>query len=151
MVAREEPPTTPLEYVKPIGTGVSLWPSNATTYSYTDDCIAQDSLAKFFQVANNRDSFMHISHTFTHEDENSATYDDVQKEITWNQKWLKQIGLADGKWFSGSGIIPPAITGLHNGDALRAWKENGVVNVVGDNTRSALLNTVSLPPAPGRF
>jgi hypothetical protein len=85
---------------------------------------------------------MHVSHTFTHENENTATYSDVTSEITWNQKWLSQIALANAKWFSPSGIIPPAITGLHNGDALRAWKANGIVNVVGDNTRPVLLNTV---------
>jgi hypothetical protein len=85
---------------------------------------------------------MHVSHTFTHENENSATYSDVISEITWNQKWLTQIAIAKGKWFSPNGIIPPAITGLHNGDALRAWEESGILNVVGDNTRPVLLNTV---------
>ncbi|CAG8980120.1 hypothetical protein HYALB_00013605 [Hymenoscyphus albidus] len=142
-IVRPDPVTVPLEYVKPVGTGTSLWPVDATNYSYADDCLDQDPLSAFFQTPNIRDSFMHVSHTFTHEDENTATYDDVMKEITWNQRWMSQIGFANGKWFSGRGIIPPAITGLHNGDALRAWKEKGIVNVVGDNTRSALLNTVN--------
>ena len=35
------------------------------------------------------------------------------------------------------------ITGLHNGDALRAWKENGIRYAVGDNTRSAIRNQES--------
>jgi hypothetical protein len=29
---------------------------------------------------------------------------------------------------------------LHNADAIQAWMDNGIVNVVGDNTRPALLN-----------
>jgi hypothetical protein len=92
----------------------------------------------------NRDNFLHLSHTFTHEEENNATYSDVLREITWNQKWADQIGLSSAKGWSSRGIIPPAITGLHNADALRAWSENGIVNVVGDNTRPVLRNTVCL-------
>jgi hypothetical protein len=92
----------------------------------------------------NRDNFLHLSHTFTHEEENNATYSDVLREITWNQKWADQIGLSSAKAWSSRGIIPPAITGLHNADALRAWSENGIVNVVGDNTRPVLRNTVCL-------
>ncbi|EPE37164.1 hypothetical protein GLAREA_09327 [Glarea lozoyensis ATCC 20868] len=142
-VQRVDPPQTDLEYIKPIGSGTNFWPLNATSYTYTDDCIAQDPVAKFFLTPATRDSFMHVSHTFTHENENAATYSDVTSEITWNQKWLAQIAIAKGKWFSPNGIIPPAITGLHNGDALRAWKENGILNVVGDNTRPVLLNTIN--------
>jgi hypothetical protein len=93
--------------------------------------------------ATRRDSFSHISHTFTHESLDNASYFDVSKEITWNQAWLAQIGLSNAQRFSGIGLIPPAITGLHNGDALRAWWDAGIRNVVGDNTRPALLNTVS--------
>jgi hypothetical protein len=73
----------------------------------------------------------------------NATYSDTAKEITFNQAWLKQVGLDAALRWSGKGIIPPAITGLHNADTLRAWKDNGIVNVVGDNTRPLLLNTVN--------
>jgi hypothetical protein len=76
----------------------------------------------------------------SHMDLTNATYSDTAKEITFNQAWLKQVGLDTAARWSGSGIIPPAITGLHNADALRAWKENGIINVVGDNTRPPLLN-----------
>lgn len=65
------------------------------------------------------------------------------KETTFNQAWLSQVGLADAKRFSPQGIIPPAITGLHNGDAIKAWLDNGITNAVGDNTRSALVNSVN--------
>ena len=135
--------STDLEYVKPIGTGTNLWPSTSSTggYPYSLSCAQVDSLETFLAVAANRDAFMHVSHTFTHESQNNATYFDVAREISWNQAWLAQVGLSSAKFFSGKGIIPPAITGLHNGDALRAWSDYGISNAVGDNTRPALLNT----------
>ena len=133
---------TPLEFQKPLGTGTNLWPANALLYPYTTVCTNLDALKIWWATPANRDVFAHVSHTFTHEDENNATYYDVTREISWNAAWLSQVGIASASKFSPKGIIPPAITGLHNGDALRAWKDNGIVNVVGDNTRPALLNTV---------
>lgn len=56
------------------------------------------------------------------------------------------MGISNATRWSPQGIIPPAITGLHNGDALQAWKENGIIYVVGDNTRPVLMNTVSEQP-----
>ena len=78
----------------------------------------------------------------THENENNATYSDIYKEITWNQEWLKQVGIDKATGFSPNGLVPPMITGLHNGDALRAWRDNGIKYAVGDNTRSAIVNQV---------
>jgi len=86
---------------------------------------------------------MHISHTFSHEDQDNSTYFDVYREISWNQAWLQNVGIMGAAKWSGTGIIPPAITGLHNGDALRAWGDLGITHVVGDNTRPVLLNTVT--------
>lgn len=84
-----------------------------------------------------------MSHTFTHEDQNNATYFDINNEISWNQAWLTQVGIASAEKFSPKGLVPPAITGLHNGDALSAWFVNGITQAVGDNTRPVLLNAVS--------
>lgn len=81
-----------------------------------------------------------LTHCSSHADLTNATYSDTAKEISFNQAWLKQVGLESAKRFSPKGIIPPAITGLHNADAIKAWIDNGIVNVVGDNTRPALLN-----------
>lgn len=134
---------TPLEWVKPLGTGTNLWPSTPATYPYTTKCTNLDALKAWFANTANLNSFAHISHTFTHEDENNATYFDVSREIAWNQAWLKQVGISAATKFSPKGIIPPAITGLHNGDAIKAWLDNGIVNVVGDNTRPVLMNQVS--------
>jgi hypothetical protein len=133
---------TPLEFQKPLGTGTNLWPATPLTYPYTTACTNLDQLKVWWATASNLNAFAHLSHTFTHEDEDNATYFDVNNEISWNQAWLKQVGIASATKFS-KGLIPPGITGLHNGDALRAWAANGVTQVVGDNTRPALLNTVN--------
>lgn len=137
----DSPPDTPLEYKKPLGTGTNLWPSTPTTYDWTLSCLKRDPLYTWWSDTSNRDTFALISHTFTHEEQDNATYSDVYKEISFNQAWFKQTGLDQAKYWTANGIIPPAITGLHNGDALQAWWDNGIKNCVGDNTRPALLNT----------
>jgi hypothetical protein len=137
----DSPPDTALEFEKPLGTGTDLWPKKPTNYTWTTDCTRRDPLLLWWTTAANLNSFAHISHTFTHEEQNNATYSDIYKEISFNQAWLKQNGLDQATHFTANGIIPPAITGLHNGDALRAWWDNGIKNAVGDNTRPALLNT----------
>ncbi|CAG8100297.1 unnamed protein product [Penicillium salamii] len=137
----DSPPDTALEFQKPLGTGEDLWPTTPTTYDWTSACNAMDELLIWWTNESNLNKFGHISHTFTHEEQNNATYSDVYKEISFNQAWLKAVGIDKATKFTSNGIIPPAITGLHNGDALRAWWVNGITNCVGDNTRSALLNT----------
>ncbi|KAJ5970919.1 uncharacterized protein N7479_000837 [Penicillium vulpinum] len=137
----DSPLDTPLEWVKPLGTGTNLWPDVPTTYDWTATCTAMDELLAWWTTESNLNKFGHISHTFTHEEQDNATYSDVYKEISFNQAWLKAVGIDKATKFTSNGIIPPAITGLHNGDALRAWWENGITNCVGDNTRPALLNT----------
>lgn len=136
----------PPEYMKPIGTGKDLWASKFKNYQWSLKCSNLDPLFAYFADKTNMHSFFHVSHTFTHEDETNATYADVVKEISWNQAWFKQIGLSDAEnsaYFSPNGLIPPGITGLHNGDAIRAWLENSITYTVGDNSRSILMNVAS--------
>jgi hypothetical protein len=133
---------TPLEFQKPLGTGTDIWPTTPTNYTWSLQCATRDNLASWFQNPTNRDNFGHLSHTFTHEALNNATYSDTWKEIQFNVKWMAQLGLSAGSRYSAKGLIPPAITGLHNGDAIKAWMDQGIVNVVGDNTRPVLKNTV---------
>lgn len=137
----DSPPDTALEFQKPLGTGTNLWPATPTAFDWTTNCMQRDPLYTWWTTTSNRDTFALISHTFTHEEQNNATYSDVNKEISFNQAWFKATGLDQAKWWTSNGIIPPAITGLHNGDALQAWWDNGIKNCVGDNTRPALLNT----------
>lgn len=136
----DSPITSPdLEWIKPIGTGVNMWPQTPTQYTWSIACAKLDKLATWFMTPANRDAFAHMSHTFTHLNLNNATYDDAAKEIIFNQAWLKQLALDAGK-FSPAGLIPPAITGVHNGDVIKAWLDNGIKNVVGDNSRPVLMN-----------
>jgi hypothetical protein len=132
----------PLEYHKPIGTGKDLWNKKFKKYQWSLECSQLDPLEVYFADKANMHAYFHVSHTFTHEDETNATYADVVKEITWNQEWFKRVGFTDATsspYFSPNGLIPPGITGLHNGDAIRAWLENGIKHAVGDNSRPVLM------------
>jgi hypothetical protein len=60
-----------------------------------------------------------------------ATYSDVYKEISWNHAWLDKIGLSNAKWFSGKGLIPPAITGCIMGMRCRLGKIMGCRMLLG--------------------
>jgi hypothetical protein len=71
---------------------------------------------------------------------NNATYADAAKEIVFNRAWFQQSGIGAARKFSPAGLIPPAITGLHNADVIKAWMDNGIKYVVGDNTREILRN-----------
>jgi hypothetical protein len=131
---------TDLEFQKPLGTGVNLWPATPTNYTYSLACSKEDLLSAWFQNTTNRDTFYHLSHTFTHTYLNNVTYSDTYKEIQFNQNWFTQTGLDNANVFSSKALIPPAITGMHNGDALRAFHDLGLRNCVGDNARPALRN-----------
>lgn len=136
----------PPEYMKPIGTGKDLWDKKFKSYQWSLSCSSMDAVQAYLVAKTNLHSFYHVSHTFTHEDETNATYSDVMKEISWNQEWFKRMGFTDSEsaaYFSPNGLIPPGITGLHNGDAIRAWLENGITYAVGDNSRSVLMNVAS--------
>jgi hypothetical protein len=137
----DSPPDTPLEFVKPPGTGTSLWPTEFITYGWSKTCAQLDDLAAWFLTKSKLNAFAHVSHTFTHLELNNATYSDAAKEIQFNQAWMKQMGIDTANRFSPKGLIPPAITGLHNADVIKAWRDNGIAYVVGDNTRPVLRNT----------
>jgi hypothetical protein len=128
------------EWIKPLGTGVDCWPSTPTSFVWSSTCIAIDSLEQWFTDSDNLNTFAHISHTFTHESLDNATYADAVKEIQFNQAWFAATGIKSANKFSSNSLIPPAITGLHNGDVYQAWTENGIGACVGDNTRPVLLN-----------
>jgi len=136
---------TALEFQKPLGSGTNIWPNTPSTYIWSLNCAKIDTLEQWFGNTANRDVFAHLSHTFTHMGLNNATYSDTVKEIQFNKAWMAQVGISSAQKFS-NGLIPPAITGLHNGDAIRAWMENGIKYVVGDNTRPVLRNSNTFWP-----
>jgi hypothetical protein len=133
-------PDPPLEFQKPLGTGTDKWPATPVSYTWSSACASGDALAAWFMVPANRNAYSHVSHTFAHENMNNATYSDANKEIKFNLAWMTQMGFTKST-FSGNGLIPPAITGLHNGDVIRAWLDNGIKYVVGDMSRPVLRNT----------
>ncbi|KAF2468683.1 putative extracellular serine-rich protein [Lindgomyces ingoldianus] len=138
----------PMEYHKPIGTGKDLWKSKFKSYQWSMTCSQLDPMEVYFANTANRNSFFHVSTNClsTHEEETNATYSDVVKEITWNQEWFNRVGFTSAEsapYFSPNGLIPPSISGLHNGDAIRAWVENGITYAVGDNSRPVLMNRKS--------
>ena len=129
--------STDLEYIKPLGSGKNQWPSNPK-FTWTAACVFLDPLAQTLGNTTIRDAIGLVSHTFTHLDLDASTYHDTLKEIAFNLEFAELMNFTNGLKFSGSGLIPPAITGLHNGDALRAFSDNGLWNGIGDNTRPVL-------------
>ncbi|KAM0421275.1 hypothetical protein ACHAPT_010997 [Fusarium lateritium] len=139
------PPDTPLEWVKPPGTGEDKWSDEFVygEYPWTKTCAELDEFARWFLNADNLNAFAHLSHTFTHLELNNATYKDAAREIDFNRAWMKQMGIDQAQRYSTNGLVPPAITGLHNADVIKAWLDNEILYVVGDNTRTPLKNANS--------
>ena len=135
-------PSQNAEWLKPVGTGVNMWPANAT-YDWSESCILLDPLAQFFQDANNLNGFAWTSHTFTHEDLENSTYSDTYQEMSFNIVHAKTIGIDKAARWSGNSFIPPSISGMHNGDALKAFMDNGIMGSVGDATRPVLNNPIN--------
>jgi len=129
-----------LEFKKEPGAGTDVWPDDIETYTWSDQCLTLDPLKRWWSNVTNRDAFAHLTHTFTHLELNNATYHDASREIAINAVWLQHAGFAAAMRFTPDGLVPPAITGLHNADVLRAWTDNGLVSCVGDNTRPPLVN-----------
>ncbi|KAH7150557.1 hypothetical protein B0J13DRAFT_440146, partial [Dactylonectria estremocensis] len=132
---------TALEFQKVLGTGDDQWPPEYEEYQWSKACAQLDDFASWFLTSDNLNQFAHLSHTFTHLSLNNATYHDTSREIKFNQDWMAQMGIDQATRFSAHGLVPPAITGMHNGDAIQAWMDNGITHVVGDNTRPVLRNS----------
>lgn len=130
-----------LEFQKPLGTGEDYWPEDSQS-SWTGECIFLDPLINLLNNLTNRDAIGLVSHTFTHLELDNVTYHDATREISYNLLYAELMNFTSAAKFSGSGLIPPAITGLHNGDVIRAWSDNGLWNAIGDNTRPPLRNAV---------
>lgn len=65
---------TALEFQKPLGTGTNIWPATPAAYGWSASCAGIDPLATWFKTPANANAFAHISHTFTHESLNNATF-----------------------------------------------------------------------------
>lgn len=167
---------TALEFQKPLGTGTDIWPSTPTAYAWSLACTKLDDLNLWWTLPSNRDAFAHVTHTFTHEGLNNATYADTSREVktltlcnfitrlmilfrslSTKHGWPRLVStrlsasrelVSSHRKYSyhlscntEADNYHSAITGMHNGDALQAFVDNGIVNGVGDNTRPVLMNS----------
>jgi hypothetical protein len=52
---------TPLEFMKPLGTGTSIWPTDITSYQWSLDCLKLDPLGVFWFNTTNMNKFFHVT------------------------------------------------------------------------------------------
>jgi hypothetical protein len=51
----------PEEFVKPLGTGTSLWPVTPARFTWSDSCCSLDPLEQFWSTRSNLNAFNHVS------------------------------------------------------------------------------------------
>jgi hypothetical protein len=132
---------TEYDYKKPLDVeGSTRW---AETFDDDwDDSVLQsnDPLYKYFKDHDHQDDFYWLTHTFSHQKLDFASYRDTDLEMKENIKMSKEpyLGMYDRDCYSQHSIVTPEISGLHNGDALRALTDNQVYYAVGDVSRTDL-------------
>lgn len=87
--------------------------------------------------------FYWLSHTYTHQDLDEISYKEADKELKQNIEVSKKLMAGAEMQYSPSSMVTPHISGLFNGNAIRAIKDNGIKYVVGDNSVDKLR-----PPNP---
>ncbi len=83
--------------------------------------------------------FNWVSHTYTHKDLNRISYSDAMYQLSENAKFAKTLMAGFEHRFSPHSMVTPHISGLFNGDALRAMKSNGIYHIVNDTSVSKQL------------
>ncbi|KAJ3101949.1 hypothetical protein HDU97_000925 [Phlyctochytrium planicorne] len=136
----------PLDWVKPLGTGYTIWPNDSAVVQPSEwdvSILSKDPLFNYF--ANNEEHiklFYWTSHTFTHEILNNNSYVDTTKEMFFTLKMGDVLGFSKyPDLWSPHSIVTPGISGIFNGDALKAMMDSGVTAAVGDSSRNKTLNT----------
>ncbi|KAJ3329732.1 hypothetical protein HDU76_007251 [Blyttiomyces sp. JEL0837] len=136
-----------INFIKPLGSGYTYWPSTAAALAPFQLASIQknfESMKKAdllfnYYVANG--SFFYLNHhTFSHENLNNCTYSDAYHELESNYFIAKVAGWVDKPLWSNHSMVTPSISGLFNGDALKALWDFGIRSVQGDETR---FNTVN--------
>ncbi|KAJ3127883.1 hypothetical protein HK100_009487 [Physocladia obscura] len=136
---------TALNWKKPLGTGLTLWPALNTLNTTWGPALSADRLYSFFagsNISTTANKFLWTSHTFTHEILNNNSYSDTINELTFNFRLASKEYLNwDGQEFwNNKTMITPGISGLFNGDALRALSDFGIKSAVGDSSRPQTMN-----------
>eukprot|EP00026_Physarum_polycephalum_P003801 Phypoly_transcript_03816.p1 GENE.Phypoly_transcript_03816~~Phypoly_transcript_03816.p1 ORF type:complete len:562 (+),score=101.00 Phypoly_transcript_03816:548-2233(+) len=101
----------------------------------------QDELYKTAQEL--QGEFFFLSHTFRHPCTlDSDSYDFAFEELSLNIPIAEQLfyGGTSAYVYSPTSMVNPCITGLFNGNVLRAMKANGIYNAVGDNSVPRLVS-----------
>ncbi|KAJ3416331.1 hypothetical protein HDV05_002271 [Chytridiales sp. JEL 0842] len=136
-------------FKKPLGTGIDVWrPINLKLYTANNAYYnlgyfrAYDSLFNF--IHSQQANYFLSSHTFTHEDLNNCSYRDAFNEVNINRQFARGVGWESKPWFSSHSMVSPGISGVFNGDALRAFTAAGLTSVVGDITRPAINNNTNI-------
>lgn len=100
---------------------------------------AVDSL--YLTAKSMRDEFFWESHTYSHLYLDNLTYQEVADEFNKNTDAVKDLfdnDLSNPNYCKLS-VVTPSISGMYNGEALRAMWDIGIRNVVGDNSRPDLV------------
>lgn len=87
--------------------------------------------------------FNWVSHTYTHPNLDDYSYAQVDEELKKNILVAKDLTAGAEEFYSPHSLVTPQISGLFNGEAIRAIKDNGIRSVVGDNSLLELT-----PPNP---
>jgi hypothetical protein len=92
-----------------------------------DDADALENRARAQQA-----EFKWINHTYTHQNLDAVSYEIARREVGENVRSAAALGFFR---FSGQSLVTPEISGLSNGDAMRALFDAGVRYVVSDTSR----------------
>jgi len=134
-------PQTTYGYVKKPGDPEThRWNQNVDT-NWDDNYLTQnDPLYAYFKDPAHQDDFYWLTHTFTHLKLDAASPYDSDMEMKMNIKMSDKpyLGMYDRDCYSQHSIITPEISGLHNGDNLKAFTDNKVYFAVGDTSRADL-------------
>ncbi|KAJ1564226.1 hypothetical protein HK096_009042, partial [Nowakowskiella sp. JEL0078] len=129
-------------FVKPLGSGDLRWPVPPPSFDKikisNTSTIQNDDLFAYLSNPTIQKNFFFVSHTFTHENLNNASYQDTDNELKYNIQFSKLLGLYNSTQFSQNSLVTPQISGIWNGDALQAILDNGITSIVGDDSRGII-------------
>ncbi|KAJ3205308.1 hypothetical protein HDU67_008926, partial [Dinochytrium kinnereticum] len=131
----------PLDWVKPPGTGMTVWPVNPFR-DWLPTALNTDPLFRYFANSTRVNQFFWCSHTFTHQLLNNNSYSDTVNEIQFNNQFASSRYLnIPSSAYSPNSMVTTGISGLFNVDAMRGLVDNGVRAAVGDSSRPRTMNS----------
>ncbi|KAJ3315536.1 hypothetical protein HDU76_002165 [Blyttiomyces sp. JEL0837] len=154
-----------INFVKPLGTGYTYWPKTAAQLAPFQLASFQKNYAAmqqydplFAYFVTNAKNFYLNHHTFSHESKilvplskfyantenlNNCSYYDAYNELQSNIYIAQVAGWTGQPYWSGHSMVTPSISGLFNGDALKALYDLGIRSIQGDTTRLNTLNSTN--------